>query len=173
MRTRLSAPLGLLALLIACTAPQGGGGAAATGSPEDEQAVRGIAEKYAAAYTAKDTAAFGALVADDYQVVDPTGKLIQGRAGAVTAVAQEFAMIPAGVTMSMKATTSFVHWIDATHATAGGTFEMSPAMPGMPSKGSWLATAVKQGSDWKVTSAMGAPDMTGMMPPPPPPPTKP
>lgn len=138
-----------------------------TGTPEDEQAVRAIADKYAAAYTAKDTAAFGAITADDYQGVDPTGKMIQGRAGAVASAAQEFAMIPAGMSMSMTATTDFVKWMDATHAVAGGTWTVSPAMPGMPSKGSWLATAAKQGGEWKVTSALGAPDMTPMMPPPP------
>ena len=76
-------------------------------------------------------------------------------------------MMPAGMSMSMKTTTDFVKWIDATHAVAGGTWETSPAMPGMPSKGSWLATAAKQGSDWKVIAALGAPDMTPMMPPPP------
>jgi ketosteroid isomerase-like protein len=173
VQNRFSAPVGLLALLLACSAPQGGGGAAATGSAEDEQAVRAIAGKYAAAYSARDTAMFGAIVADDYQAVDPTGKMIQGRAGAVAAAAQEFAMVPAGMTMSMTATTDFVRWIDANHAVAGGTFSMSPVMPGMPSKGSWLATAAKQGSEWKVTSAMGAPDMTGMMPPPPAPAAKP
>ena len=172
MRNRFSAPVGLLALLFACSAPQGGGGGA-TGSAEDEQAVRAIAGKYAAAYSARDTAMFGAIIADDYQAVDPTGKMIQGRAGAVAAAAEEFAMVPAGVTMSMSTTTDFVKWIDANHAVAGGTFSMSPAMPGVPSKGSWLAAAAKQGSEWKVTAAMGAPDLTGMMPPPPAPAAKP
>ena len=166
MRNRISAPVGLLALLLACSAPQGGGSAAATGTAEDEQAVRAIAGKYAAAMSAKDTAAFGAILADDYQVVEATGKMVQGRAGAVAMAAQEFAMMPAGMSMSMKTTTDFVRWIDATHAVAGGTWETSPAMPGMPSKGSWLANAEKKGNDWKVTSALGAPDMTPMMPPP-------
>lgn len=169
MHTRLTVSFGMLAVLIGCSAPQGGGGgAAATGTAEDEAAVRAIAGKYAAAMSAKDTAAFGALVADDYQIVDPTGKMVQGRAGAVATAAQEFAMMPAGMSMSMKATTDFVRWIDANHAVAGGTWETSPAMPGQPTKGSWLATAEKKGSDWKVTAALGAPDMTPMMPPPPP-----
>jgi hypothetical protein len=143
------------------------------GTAEDEQAVRSLADKYAAAYTAKDTAMLGATVADEYQSVDPTGKLIQGRSAAVAAAAQEFAMIPAGMSMSMTATTDFVKWMDATHAVAGGTWTVSPAMPGVPSKGSWMGAAVKQGSDWKMISALGAPDMTGMMPPPPAPAAKP
>jgi len=174
VRTRLTASFGMLALLIGCSAPQGGGGAtAATGSPEDEQAVRAIAGKYAAAMSAKDTAALGAIVADDYQVVEATGKMVQGRAGAVAAAAEEFAMMPPGMSMTMKTTTDFVKWIDANHAVAGGTWETSPAMPPMPSKGSWLATAEKKGSDWKVIAALGSPDMTGMMPPPPAPAAKP
>jgi hypothetical protein len=116
----------------------------------------------------KDTAALGAITADDYQIVDPTGKMIQGRGAATAAAAQEFAMMPAGMSVSMKAGTSFVRWIDANHAVAGGTWEMSPAMPGMPAKGSWLATAAKQGGEWKMIAALGAPDMTPMMAPPPP-----
>lgn len=172
MRNRFYAPVGLLALLLACSAPQGGGGAAATGTPEDEQAVRSLAEKYAAANTAKDTVALGAIIADDYQTVEPTGKVIQGRAAAVASAAQEWAMMPANMSMTMKAGTSFVRWIDATHAVAGGTWESSPAMPGIPTRGSWLGTAAKQGNDWKMIAALGAPDMTPMMPPPPAPAAK-
>ncbi len=162
MPTTRAAPFALLALLLACAPPEGGG----TGTAEDEQAIRSMSDRYAAAYSARDTAALGAMVADDYQAVDPTGRHIQGRDAATAAAAQELAMVPAGVSLSMKAGTTFVRWIDANHAVAGGTWEISPAMPGMPSKGSWVGTMVKQGGEWKMLSAMGAPDMTGMMPPP-------
>jgi len=162
VRTLRSTPFALLALALACT-PKSGGGAPATGTAEDEQAIRALTDKYAAAFTAKDTTALGAITANDFEIVDPTGKHQQSRADALAAAARDYAMMPANMPVTMKATTTFVRWIDATHAIAGGTWE-TPSMPGMPSKGSWLAVDVKQGNEWKVQSALGAPDMTAMMP---------
>ena len=160
MRTRLPALLAVLALLAlpACSAPA----PAATGTPEDEQAIRDMAGRYAAAYGARDTAALGALVTDDYQDVAPTGQHTQGRGAFVAGVAQEMASMPAGMTMSMTATTTYVSWVDASHAVAGGTWETSPAMPPMPSRGSWMAVMVKQDGGWKMMSALGAADMSAM-----------
>ncbi len=167
MRTLRSTPFALLVLALACTPKTGGGGAAATGTPEDEAAVRAIADKYAAAMSAKDTTRLAAITTSDWEVVDPTGRHQQGRGAATAAAAQDFAMMPAGMAMTMKATTTFVRWIDATHAVAGGTWE-TPGMPGMPGKGSWLGVATKEGNDWKMMSALGAPDMTPMTTAPPP-----
>ncbi|MGQ0704436.1 MAG: SgcJ/EcaC family oxidoreductase [Gemmatimonadales bacterium] len=161
MRTRFFASLASLAVsaLAACAAPP-----AATGTAEDEAAIRAMADKYVAAYGAKDAAALGALVTDDYEDVDPTGKRTQGRAGFEEAVRQMFATMPAGMTMSMTATTDYIRWIDANHAVAGGTWQTSPAMPPMPSKGSWMAAMVKQGTEWKMMNSLGAADMSAMMP---------
>lgn len=160
MRTRLSASLAFLALAVmACQAPA----PAATGSAEDEQAIRTMADKYSAAYSARDTAALAALVSEDYQDVDPTGRHTQGRAAFAAAVAQELAMMPANASVSMKAATTYVRWIDANHAVAGGTWEVSPAMPGAPSRGSWMGVMVKEDTTWRMMSALGSPDMTTMM----------
>ena len=160
MRNRLPTLLAALAVfaLPSCSAPA----PAATGSASDEQAIREISGKYAAAMSAKDTAALGALVADDYETVEATGDHTQGRAAVTAMAAKDFAMMPAGMSMAMTATTTFVHWIDANHAVAGGTWETSPAMPPMPSKGSWNAVAVKQGGSWKMLSALGAADLSAM-----------
>ena len=162
MRTRFPALLTALALvaLAACTAKP-----AATGSADDEQAIRGLAGKYAAAYAAKDTAAAGALVTEDYQDVDPLGAHTQGRAAFQSKLAQEFAMM-GGAPMTMTAGTTYVRWIDANNAVAGGTWE-TPPMPGMPSKGSWMATVVKQANGtWQMSAALGAADVSGLMAPP-------
>jgi uncharacterized protein (TIGR02246 family) len=160
VRNRLPMLLAALAVfaLPGCSAPA----PAATGSAGDEQAIREVAGKYAAAYAAKDTAALGALVADDYETVEATGDHTQGRAGFTAALAKEFAMMPAGMSMSMTAGTTFVRWVDANHAIAGGTWETTPAMAGMPSKGSWNSVMVKQGDSWKMMSALGAADMSAM-----------
>ena len=164
MRTRLPARFAALALgaLVACKASTSTPGA--TGSTEDEQAIRAIADKYGAALSAKDTAALAQLVTQDYEEVDPTGKHKQGRAAFTAAMAQDFAMMPAGMSMTMKATTDFIRWVDANHAVAGGTWETTPAMPPMPSKGSWLAVMAKEGDTWRMMSGLGAPDMTPLMP---------
>ena len=164
MRTRLAAtPFAFLAALAlaACpaSAPPG-----VTGTPEDEAAIRAVADKYVAAYGAKDASALAALVTEDYEDVNPTGKRTQGRAGFEEAVRQEFATMPAGMTMSMTATTDYVRWIDANHAVAGGTWQVSPAMPPMPSRGSWMAVMVREGTEWKMMNALGAADMSAMMP---------
>ena len=158
MRNRLLTLLATLAVfaLPACSAPA----PAATGSAADEQAIRDLAGKYAAAYSARDTAALGALVSDDYEAVEPTGQHTQGRAAFETLAGQEFAMMPAGMTMSMTASTNYVRWVNANTAVAGGTWATTPAIPGMPSKGSWMAVASKQGESWKMMSALGAPDMS-------------
>lgn len=158
MRNHLSTLLATLAVIAlpSCTprAP------AATGSAADEQAIRDIAGKYADAYAKRDTAALGALVSDSYEAVEPTGQHTQGRAAFESLVAQEFAMMPAGMSMSMTATTTYVRWVNANTAVAGGTWETTPAMPGMPNKGSWMAVVAKQDDSWKMTSALGAPDMS-------------
>lgn len=164
MRTRFSALLALFAVagLQACSPPA----PAATGSPADEQAIRELAGKYAAAFGGRDTAALGALVSDDYETVEATGQHTQGRASFLAMMGQEFASMPAGMTLSMSATTTYVRWIDANHAIAGGTWETTPAMPPMPSKGSWMAVVAKEGDAWKMKSALGAADLSAMMPPP-------
>jgi uncharacterized protein (TIGR02246 family) len=160
MRTRLPALLATLAVLTlpACTpsAP------AATGSAADEQAIRDLSGKYADAYSKRDTAALGALVTEDYQDVDPTGKHTQGHTAFQAAAAQEFAMMPAGVQMNMSATTVYVRWMDANTAVAGGTWEVSPAMAGMPSKGSWMGVVSRHDGGWQMQEALGAADMSGM-----------
>lgn len=162
MRPRLAALLAVFSLctLAACSTPT----PAATGSAEDEQAIRDMAGKYAAAYGARDTVALGALLAEDYEEVDPTGRHTQGRSAYLQAAAQEFAAMPAGMSMTMTATTTYLRWVDANHAVAGGTWETTPAMAGMPSKGSWMGVMVKKDSGWQMMSALGAADMSAMAP---------
>jgi len=158
---RLTSLLATLALAtLACSAPT----PAATGTAEDEQAIRAMADRYSAAYSARDTALLGAILADDYQDVDPTGAHRQGRNAFLTAAAAEFAMIPAGATFSMSAATNYIRWIDANNAVAGGTWGMSPAMPGMPSRGSWMVAVAKQDTTWKVVASLGSADITPLMP---------
>jgi uncharacterized protein (TIGR02246 family) len=154
---RLCATLAL-ASLAACAAPTPG----TTGTPEDEQAVRTLVDQYIAGYNARDTAAMAAMVARDYEAVDPMGQHIQGRDNYSRMLAQEFAMMPAGGTLT--ATTDFLRWAGAEHAVAGGTWTTSPAVPGMPSKGSWMGVMVKEDGAWKMMTGMATPDITPLLP---------
>ena len=161
MRTRFAAVFAALALLtVQACGPQA---PAAAGSAEDEQAVRELAGKWAAAYSQRDTAAFGPLVTDDYEDVAPTGEHTQGRAAFQAMLAREFAMMPANAQMSLSATTTFVRWINADAAITGGTWQASPGTPGMPSKGSWMGVAVRRGTTWQMQSVLGAADLSAMM----------
>jgi uncharacterized protein (TIGR02246 family) len=160
MRTRSALSLAcLLALAGACS---GGSSGAATGTPADEQAIRELGNRYAAAYSARDTSLVSAIIAEDYEEVAPTGQHHRGRAEAMAAAAAEFAQMP--MSMPMTATTDYVRWLSGTAAVAGGTWKMTTPMPGTPTQGSWMAVAVKQGDDWKVVSSLGSADLTPMMP---------
>lgn len=165
MQSRYLVSLAAFAVLLlpACAKPAEGGGMAAAGSAADEQAVRDIATKYADAYSKHDTAALGAITADDYEEVDAMGTHTQGRAAAEANAAKDFASMPAGMSMPMTATTVYVRWIDATHAVAGGTWQMTGTMPGMPTRGAWMGVAVKKDSTWKMISTLGAADPMSMM----------
>src|SRR5579862_1812267 len=151
------------ALLLPACAPSSGGPVNVTAA--DSQAVRDIAVKYSAAYSKHDTAALGAIVTDNYEDVEPTGEHIQSRAGFVATAAKDFAMMPAGApAQTMTATTTYVHFITPTIASAAGTWQMSGALaPGQPARGSWMGMAEKKDSTWRMSSALGAPDMTQMM----------
>jgi uncharacterized protein (TIGR02246 family) len=164
MRTRYSMSAAALALLFAAAC--GGtsaGSAAGSGTPQDEAAIRALAGKYADAYSKRDTAGIGAVTADDYEDVDPMGNHNQGRAAAVASAAKDFAQMPAGMQMTMTATTTYVRWINPTTAVAGGTWQ-TPPMPGAPSRGAWMGVAVKKDSTWKMISSLGSADVTTMMP---------
>lgn len=147
----------LTALALAACAPPP---AATTGTAADEQAIHDVTTKYAAAFNNRDAKALAALVAEDYEDVDPTGKHTQGRSAVESGAAPMWAQLPKD--LKMTAGTTYVKWLDATHAIAGGTYQMAGTPAGMPNHGAWMAVAVKKDSTWLVASSIGAdapPDM--------------
>ena len=158
MRSRsLSWITGLAVLLLpACSGS--GSGAAGTGTPADEQAIRAIAPAYAAAFSKHDAKAMAALSTEDYEDIDAMGVHTQGRAGIETNMGKQFAMMPAN--MAMTTTTTFVKFLSATSAVAGGTWQTTPAMPG--DKGAWMGVVVKKDTTWLMTSSLGAAAMPDM-----------
>ena len=153
----------LLCLIVAGTtaACAGTPPMAMQGSPEDEAAIRGLAEKYMAAYNAGDAAALAALAAPDYDAVAPDGTRVTGPAAverAQNAQMQQSASMNVHPTLS--GTPTFVHWINADNAFMAGTFTVAGVPEGQPNKGAWLVT-VKRGTDgqWQMTSELAANDM--------------
>ncbi|MFN2317288.1 MAG: SgcJ/EcaC family oxidoreductase [Gemmatimonadales bacterium] len=138
-----------------------------SGTAEDEAAIRAQVTAYANAYTARDAAALAAIVTEDYESVAPDGRRISGRAGVQEMVAEEMAMMPADVAMTVTATTDFLRWLSADAAVAGGTWSAMGAPAGMgPDRGAWLSVFVRDSDgQWRESNGMSAP----YMPPPAPP----
>jgi hypothetical protein len=66
----------------------------------------------------------------------------------------------------MTASTGFLHWIDASNASIGGTWNLAGAPEGAPNKGSWMGVAHKSASgEWLLSGSLAA----DFVPPPAPP----
>ena len=155
MRLRFNALLPLMALAaLACT--PAADGAAATGTAEDEAAIRASNIAYGTNWTNADTAAMSAMMADDYHEVMTDGTHLDGKAGAAAATTQMFAARPPG--MALTVTTSYVKFLSANIAITGGAWASTGAPTGL-SKGSWTATLRKDGDSWKTVTALGAQDI--------------
>lgn len=162
MHRKLTAGLVVAALMAvaACTDMDD----ATMGTAEDEAAIRAIATGYASAYSARDAAGLAALATEDYEAVSPEGTRISGRAAFQASLAEEMAMMPAELSITVSATTDFLRWIDATHAVAGGTWSSTGMPAGMgPERGSWMIVARKDADGtWRAMSGSSA----AYMPPP-------
>lgn len=151
---RRSASIALLLLLTAC------GQAASTGTAADEQAIRDGGSKWAQGWNAGDAKAMAALVSDDYEAIDATGVHTQGRPAFASAMTEQFASRPIGMTMTV--TTGFVKWLGATSAVAAGSWSVSSADPSAASRGTWLSAYQKRDGTWRITSGLGATEPPSM-----------
>lgn len=147
-------------LLPGCSSPPP---AATTGTPADEQAIRGLANAWATAFSTRDIKPVAAVLADDYEDVTPVGVHEKGPKAMLDEMSKEFAMIPPDAKMTMSATTEYVRFLSDKAAVAGGTYAMGGGMPGMPGKGAWMGVAVKKDSSWKMVASLGANDDSEMM----------
>ncbi|MES2305149.1 MAG: SgcJ/EcaC family oxidoreductase [Gemmatimonadota bacterium] len=127
---------------------------AAVGSAADETAIKALGAAYADLWNKHDAAGVAALVADDYHTIDATGADIQGRAAFQKAAADQFAMSPAGQTLTIN--TGFITWINANAATAGGTWSAPGGPAGSPDKGAWSSTVIKSGGKWLIANSLSA-----------------
>lgn len=142
-------------LVAACaTAAQDEAG---TGTAEDEAALRAGAQRYAAAWNARQVDSIIVLMADTYEAVLANGSHTDGLEAVRAEVTGGMAGIPAGVTTAL--TTTFVQFLDDHAAVAGGTYAITGMPPGVPSTGAWMTANKKIGTEWKVVSVTSAPDM--------------
>lgn len=166
--SRMSHLLAGAAAMVLVSACAGAAAPAATGTADDEAAIRAVATGYATAYNAKDAAGIAALMAEDYDAVGPDGMRMTGRAAVESMTATELAAIPAGATITLNVTTDFVRWIDANNATAAGGWTVAGLPPGVgQDRGSWLGVFRKDADgQWRMTGGLTSPYI-----PPPPAPT--
>ena len=155
MRLRSTVFMPLMALAAVACSPAATD-SAATGTAEDEAAIRAANTAYGTNWTNADTTAMYAMVADDYHEVMTDGTHLYGKAAAAASTAQMFAGRPPG--MALTTTTSYVKFIGANVAVSGGTWAATGG-PGGPAKGSWTATLRKDGDSWKTVTALGAQDI--------------
>lgn len=130
---------------------------AATGTPEDEAAIRANGAKFAEAWNKGDVAAISAMIADNYHAVEPDGKMIEGKA-ANEAFEKESASQRAGLGLTLSIQTSYIHWVNANNASVGGTWTLSGLPPGAGAdKGAWM-TLTQKGADgqWRIGTALVA-----------------
>lgn len=155
MRLRSTVLMPLMALIAVACSPAASDGAA-TGTAEDEAAIRAANTAYGTNWTSADTAAMNATVAADYHEVMTDGTHLDGKMPAAASTAQMFAARPPGMTLTT--TTSFVKFLSANIAITGGTWATNGG-PGGPSKGSWTATLRKEGEVWMAVTSLGAQDI--------------
>lgn len=151
--------LSLAVLLVAACATNGGG--TATGSAEDEVAIRAMADEWAAKYNARDAAGIAAMMASNYHEVTPTGEHLSTVADAQAMIERDFAQMPPNVTVGL--TTEYVEFLGADAAFAGGTYTSAGMPEGMPTRGSWLVVFSRDTTGWKMASGLGSADLSYMM----------
>ena len=142
----------VLAAVAACGAKQVE--TPATGTAEDEAAIRAANTGYATAWTARDTTALWAMMADDYSEVAPNGTYNADKAAAMAMSRSELAMMPTGMALTLN--TNFIKFLSASIAVTGGSWSVTGAPAGMPSSGSWVSTVRKDSTGWKSVSALAA-----------------
>jgi uncharacterized protein (TIGR02246 family) len=138
----------------------------AQGNASDEKAVRSTVDQMIAAWNKGDAKAYAQHIADDFEEVTPEGTLVKGRAASEQMAAKEFAERKG--TPKLNVTTSVVKFLKPDVAVTMGTWTLS-GVQGVPEgalKGSFNATYVKQGGNWRAASALVATQ------PPTPPPAK-
>ena len=160
MRSRYLLLVASLAAMACSPAPNAG---TSTGTAADEAQIRAMAPAYATAFSTGSSKPVAAILADDYQGVEPNGTHLKSAKEAVESIDKDIAQMPKDMKMAMSATTDYVRFLSDKAAVAGGTYKMEGGMAGMPNRGSWMGVAVKTDSTWKMVASLGSDDNSEMM----------
>jgi ketosteroid isomerase-like protein len=158
MRTRRVPYLAGLFAVVTFAACSSAPSVATQGSAQDETAIRGLADKFVAAFNANNAAGIAAIVTDDYRSVAADGTAINGKAGVEKSESEAVQLRQKmNLNLTLSVSTDFLQWIDASNATIGGTWSITGAPGGSPNKGSWMGVAHKSaGGEWLLSSSLAA-----------------
>jgi uncharacterized protein (TIGR02246 family) len=139
-----------------CSAAQALAQSATAAGGGDDAAIRQIAVDYAAAWTAHDARAMAALWTDDGDLVNPLGKLAEGRRAVEKMFAIEHMTYMKATRLktevkSIKFVSDSVAVLDA-EATLSGVRDPDGNLI-QPQKHAFFAVLVKSGTSWAIASA--------------------
>ena len=144
-------PLSMLALSM------GSGAAQAQEPSADEQAVEELAARYEEAWKSGDAKAVADVYTEDATVIEPTGKMAQGRSEIEKVLAETLAMYE-GSEIQIERTS--LRFIKPGLAVSDGTWTVTGAAKpekgeGPPMEGQYTVVATKQDSGWKLAASQG------------------
>lgn len=116
--------------------------------PEDERALRSLADEYAAAYKAGKAAALSALFTDDAEMIDEDGERLRGRRAIQDVFGAIFRQRP-GATIDITPTS--LRFVAPDVAEEVGRMVVKAGSEG-PTSRRYAALLVKQGGKWRYSS---------------------
>lgn len=122
--------------------------------PEDERALRTLAEAYIRAYNAGDARSLAALFTDDAEMIDETGERLRGRATIEAVFGSMFRQRP-GATLSVAPASLRFLGPDVAQEEGRNVVKIAEEPP---STRHYTVLFVKQGNRWLYSSAREEPD---------------
>ncbi len=130
------------------TAPASGPRAAMSNRPEDERALRSLAEAYTRAYNAGDARSLAALFTEDAEVVDENGQRLRGNPSIGTVFGSMFRQRP-GATLTVTPLTLRFLGPDVAQEEGRTVLKIGEETPATRR---YTVVAVKQGDRWRYSS---------------------
>jgi len=156
MRIRVLTLSLLVAIAAACAPKADTDTVVATGTAEDEAAIRATNASYGTLWTSRDTTAMLAMTSDRYQEVLPDGTHNNGKPATSAMMGAMFAAMPPG--MALTVNTAYVSFVGDDVAVSGGTWTTTGGPMGAQ-KGSFSVTHVKEDGTWRSITSLAATDM--------------
>ena len=129
--------------------------AAAISQPQDEKAIRSMADSFVEAYNAKDAKALGALFVPGGEIVNQEGKSVQGQEAIQREFAEIFEQQPkTQIHVSVKS----IRFLGPTLAVEDGSSTVTDQAGLTVERNLYTVVHVKQDGQWRMASARDLPD---------------